>query len=421
MITPSHTVITRMAAPFLMDASSIDTFFNQLDKDCNEFRNQKVVLLYSGGLDTTFLVKYLSERVKAQVHTVSFNVGGNDGNEFSIAQQAKFAGAIEHHVIDCREQFADEYCTKALLALARYNGDQHPISSSLTRPLMIKESIDLAKRLGCAAIVTGSVLTQNNLPRFTNSFNSLDNNGIKLISPLANPTIPRNSRELQIAYLSKQGISIREGSEYSRDDNLWSGEVEDGENRNHASIHTDPFYLAPLLNSAPEQPIYLEIEFENGIPIKLVKSEEENKCTLCNLTGGRIRFLDIINHLNQIGSKYGVGWYDCLEDRPLIPIPNKEREIHFAPAPTILMSALRDLQLTTIPQDEIVLLDEYSRNWTRLVFEGKWFSLDKLYLEEKIGKFHENRVNGVVKLLVYPGGVKPIARNVGNKSLILPI
>ncbi|EKD43465.1 MAG: hypothetical protein ACD_72C00261G0002 [uncultured bacterium] len=350
---------------------------------------KKILLLYSGGLDTSFLLKYFSTELGVEVLTVAFDLGGCKNETDVIEQRAMALGSKKHFNIKADKIFVDEYCSLAIKANALFK-NRHPLSSSLSRPLMAKISADIAKQNNCDGIMHGSNGWQNNSARFDTAILCLSD--IKIVEPVMENNL---SREYEYDYLKKHGIEIgkKEDNLLSSDNNIWGREIEDGMLENMYSEPDENIYkLTSDINSTPNIPAYYEIEFRNGLPIKL--------------NGLEISLLDIIKHLNYIGGKHGVGRHDALEDKI---IGYKMREIHESPAATILIYAHQDLEQLVLPQRTLKIKNIIDTEWTELACFGLWYHPARKQLDAYIEKTSE-LLNGTVRIKLFKSNIKIVGR-----------
>jgi argininosuccinate synthase len=387
----------------------LQTLIDQLKAKYAHLKGKNVLLLYSGGLDTSFLTKFFSHEVKANVYTISFDVGEDQRERGKIAARAKELGAVTHLHKDLKEKFANERCAQAIIANALYQ-DAHPLSSSLSRPLMSETAIDLAKEHGCVGVIHGSSPWQNNAPRFNNALASLS----KTIAPIT-PVLDNNiSRNKEDEYLRHFGMIIRAGEDkiYSADYNLWAPEAEDGILQKINRIAGENlFHITKSLESASNTPQYLDIEFEKGLPIRYalhsVEHVEKNPETPTTLAGQASKpLLNLIPELNQIGGEHGIGRYDTLEHRPA---GFKEREVHEAPAATMIIQAKKELERCVLDQKSLNKKAADGRLWTEMVCEGDWYHPLTRSLSKSLEEMSQ-RTNGVVRLKLFKGTAMPVAR-----------
>lgn len=377
---------------------SIEAFQLRQQQDLKKIsgKSPKVLLFYSGGLDTSFLLHFFAQTLGVEVYTVSFDLGGQTKDQHQLATRAKALGSKQHIVIEAQKQFAQAFCLPAIMANARYLGE-HPLCSSLSRPLMAEQGVLLAQQLGCNWIMHGSTPTQNNHARFNHAILAISRREGVRVRPLAPLYKTPLSREAEYAYLQSHDIEIdlKEDNLLSSDDNLWGREIEDGQLREIAQKPKANIYKLtadPLL--APEDPETLEIAFQRGKPI--------------SLNGQKMPLLALIKALNTMGGRHGVGRHDTLEHKAQKVF--KEREIHEAPAATILIDAHRELENTVTPTAILWKKRHTDLKWVRMVCEGKWFH----HVRENFQRFMQEvncRVTGVVKLELYKGSARVVGRS----------
>lgn len=370
----------------------LNALISEIKKYYGYLSGEKVLMLFSGGLDTSFLAKVFTEEIGVNVNTLCFNLGDQRQPVDKIRLQSEKVGAQNHFEIDVITEFVDEYVLQSIKANARYNS-KHPLSSSLSRPLMIKKAIEIAKQYGFKVIIQGTSPWQNNAPRFQKAFEYLSfETNLEMKFPVLELDI---SRELENEYLLSYDIEIteRQNQIFSSDGNIWNWELEDGK------IKLESFYRPDLQSdcfnipeNAPDKPQFVDITFEKGMPIKI--NEESYS------------LVEIIKKLNKIGGENGIGIYDALEARP---IGFKEREIHVAPAADILISAHEDLEQAVLAEDTLTLKQDIDRRWTKAVCDGDWFRDYKEMMNSAINTAQE-KVTGVVRLKLYKGHIDILGR-----------
>lgn len=354
----------------------------------NEAR-EKVVLAYSGGLDTSIAIRWLQETYGVDVIAVSIDVG-QPGNMEENIEKAKQIGAVNAYAIDAKEEFVNDYVLPALKANAMYE-DKYPLSTAIARPLMAKLLVEVAKKEGARYIAHGCTAKGNDQVRFDVSINALAPH-IQIIAPMREWVY---TREEGVEYAMKHGIPIpvKKSSPYSIDENLWGRSCECGVLED-ASIEPpeDAFeWTVPPLE-APDEPEYITIDFEKGIPVAI--------------NGEMLRPVDLIKKLNELASRHGVGRIDHVEDR-LVGI--KSREIYECPAATVLITTHRDLENLILPRDLLAFKRIVEQRYAELCYDGLWFSPLKEALDAFIDKTQEN-VTGQVRLKLYKGSVNVVGR-----------
>jgi len=356
---------------------------------------KRVVLAYSGGLDTSVIVRWLADR-GYEVITYTADVG--QGEELSeIPEKAKASGAVEAVVEDVREEFAREYCLPTLRALALYEG-KYPLSASLSRPLISKKLVDLAKKTGSDFVAHGSTGKGNDQVRFEVSVWALDPE-IEVLAPVREWEF--RAREDQVEYAKKHGIPVKvtRDKPYSIDRNLWGVSIECGPLEDPWSEPPeDAYQITRSPEKAPDEPEYIEIGFEEGVPLSLNGERFENLYLL-------------IDKLNEFGGRHGVGRIDMVENR-LVGI--KSREIYEAPGATILYEAYRELlSLVTDRFTYHRFLEFVPHTYAKLAYEGLWFSPLREALDAMTGTL-ARRVTGEVRIKLYRGTATVVGRKSPN-------
>jgi len=359
----------------------------------------KVVLAYSGGLDTTVILKLLQEKYNAEVITLTLNLGQEKDYE-EVEERALKTGAIKHYNIDARDEFVNEYVLPALKANALYQ-QKYPVSSAISRPLIAKKLVEIAEKEGADAVAHGCTGKGNDQIRFDVTIKAINPN-IKVIAPVRELGL---TRDWEIEYAKKKMLPLKiSESPYSIDENLWGRSIECG-------VLEDPYQEPPeeifkiTVNpkNAPENPEIIEISFNNGMPTKI--------------NGEHMNPKEIIMKLNEIGGKHGVGRIDHIEDRV---VGLKSREVYEAPAALIAIEAHKDLEKMTLTTQELQFKRLVDDEWTNLVYAGLWMNPLRKALEAFINET-QKRVNGEVKVKLYKGGMICVGRrseySIYNKEL----
>ena len=356
---------------------------------------EKIVLAYSGGLDTSIAIKWFQEKYNLDVIAVVGDLG--EGNDLAaIKQKALKTGAIACHVVDIKKEFADNYLSKALKANALYEG-VYPLISALSRPLIAKKLIEVATQSGATIIAHGCTGKGNDQVRFDVSLNTLKP-GIKIIAPMREHPM---SREDAISYAKKHQIElpINLSNPFSIDKNLWGRSCECG-------VLEDPwveppeaaYELTKAVEHCPDLPTYIEICFEKGLPV--------------TLNDQAMPFELLIATLNEIAGAQGVGRIDHVENR-LVGI--KSREIYEAPAAITLIKAHQALESLCLTRDVAQFKPILEQKFTQLVYEGLWFSplmhAITAFIDES-----QNNVSGVVRIKLFKGTATVVGRK-SNQSL----
>ena len=354
---------------------------------------ERIVLAYSGGLDTSVAVRWLAERYDAEIVAVTMDLG--QGKELDdIRERALGVGAVRSHVVDVREEFAQQYVLPALQAGAVYEG-KYPLATALGRPLITQKLIEIAEFENAGIIAHGCTGKGNDQVRMDVSARAL-NPDIRVVAPAREWGMTRPD---EIEYARAHGIPIPASVDnpYSTDANLWGRSIECG-------VLEDPWVEPPeeiyMLTKAPEDcpevPAYVEVEFEAGVPTKV--------------NGVAMPLTELINSLDTIAGAHGVGRIDMLENR-LVGI--KSREIYEAPAATLLHVAHRELEAIVIPRDLERLKHDMGRTYADLVYNGLWFTPAREAIDAFVAKVQEG-VNGVTRLKLYRGDCRVVGRKSPN-------
>ncbi len=360
----------------------------------------RVLLLYSGGLDTSVMLKWIQEKYEAEVVCLTVNLG-QPGEDYEVIKgKAIQLGARECHVQDAREEFAAEYLAPAIKANAIY-GSGYPLFTALGRPLIAKLAVEHARRTGCDTIAHGCTGKGNDQVRIEATIATLAPE-LKVIAPVRSWQM---GREEEIAYAREHGIPIKshqtESTEakapYSIDDNLW-GRSSEGrwiEDLGHAP-EDDVFQLLTRPEDAPDEPELLEVSFERGTPVAL--------------DGERLGLVDLIERAGEIGARHGVGIIDQIEDRI---VGLKVRDIYEAPAASIILPAHLELErlVCTIHQNQFK--PQLDRQWAYLVYAGLWWEPLRSDLDAYMRQVNE-RVTGTIGLKLYKGHARVVTRSSPN-------
>ncbi len=346
----------------------------------------KVVLSYSGGLDTTVCIPLLKEKYGFdEVVTVTVDIGQPEEDVKEAEERGK-KYSDKHYTIDAKKEFVD-----ALFMLIKANGDYegYVLGTSIARPIIAEKTAEIAIKEKADAIAHGCTGKGNDQLRFENVFLQY---GFKVIAPMRELNL---TREWEIDYARKKGIEIKVSKEkpWSIDENLWSRSIEGGKLEDPSfSPPEEIFEWTVSPEKAPDQPEVIKIDFERGIPVAL--NEE------------RMEGYELIRKLNEIGGKHGVGRTDMMEDRVL---GLKARENYEHPAATILLTAHKDLEKLILSRRELKFKQAVEEEWAELVYYG--LTNDPLYdaLNAFIDKTQE-RVSGWVKVKLFKGSAIPVAR-----------
>ncbi len=355
----------------------------------------RVLLLYSGGLDTSVMLKWIQDEYDAEVVCLTVNLG-QPGEDYDVVKgKALQLGALECHVVDAREEFAREYIAPAIKANALYGGG-YPLFTALGRPLIAKLAVDHARSSGCDTIAHGCTGKGNDQVRIEGTIATLAPE-LKVIAPVRSWQM---GREEEIAYARENGIPIKGGAEsapYSIDDNLW-GRSSEGrwiEDLEHAP-EDDVFQLVTRPELAPDEPETVDIEFERGVPV--------------GLNGERLGLVELLERAAEIASRHGVGIVDHIEDRI---VGLKVRDIYEVPAAAILLPAHDELErlVCTIHQNQFK--PQLDHQWAYLVYAGLWWEPLRSDLDGYMGQVNE-RVTGTIGIKLYKGHARVVTRSSPN-------
>ena len=355
----------------------------------------RVLLLYSGGLDTSVMLKWIQDSYEAEVVCLTVNLG-QPGEDYEIIKdKALRLGAIECHVLDAREQFAREYLAPAIKANALYGGG-YPLFTALGRPLIAKLAVEQARASGCDTIAHGCTGKGNDQVRIEATVATLAPE-LKVIAPVRSWQM---GREEEIAYAREHGIPVKGGTEvapYSIDDNLW-GRSSEGrwiEDLAHAP-EDDVFQLVTRPEEAPDEAEVVEISFEQGIPVAL--------------NGKQLGLVELIEATAEIAARHGVGIIDHIEDRI---VGLKVRDIYEAPAAALILPAHQELEhlVCTIHQNQFK--PQLDRQWAYLVYAGLWWEPLRGDLDAYMDHLN-SRVTGTIGLKLYKGHARVVTRSSPN-------
>jgi argininosuccinate synthase len=342
----------------------------------------KIVLAYSGGLDTSVAIKWLSETYGYDVIALALDVGEGKDLDF-VREKALKVGAVKSVVVDAREQFANEFLLPALKANAMYEG-KYPLVSALSRPLIARHLVKVAEEEGAEAVAHGCTGKGNDQVRFELGVKALSPD-LKVVAPVREWAM---SRDEEIAYAEKHGIPIPVDLDnpYSIDQNLWGRSCECGELEDPWKAPPEGAYewTVPVA-AAPDEPDVVELTFEAGVPT--------------HLNGEALPLHELIAKLNKIAGKHGIGRIDHVENR-LVGI--KSREVYECPGAITLITAHRELEFLTQTRDIARFKPIVEREWAQLVYDGMWFSPLKQALDAFVNETQKH-VTGTVRLSLFKG------------------
>ena len=349
-----------------------------------------VVLAYSGGLDTSVLLKWLQQRYNVYVITVTLDVGQQEDLK-AIEEKAKSLGVLKHYSIDGKREFVTNYVFQAIKSNALYE-EKYPISTALARPLIVSKMVEVADKEGAVAVAHGCSSKGNDQVRFDVTTKSLAPN-LKIIAPVREGNLARDE-EIKFAKANNIPIPIDIDNPYSVDQNLWGRSIECGV-LEHPDLEPpeEVFEWTVSPEKAPDIPEYVTIKFEDGVPTAM--------------NGEKLDPVTLIETLNKIAGKHGIGRIDHMEDR-LVGI--KSREIYECPAAMVLIEAHKDLEKMVLTRHEVLFKQQIDAQWTFLVYTGLWMDPLREALEAFIDKTQE-RVVGEVKVKLYKGGFQVVGRS----------
>ena len=350
---------------------------------------KRIVLAYSGGLDTSVAIPWLKEEKGAEVIAVTLDLGqGRELNQ--IRERAISTGALRCHVLDVREEFARDYILPALQADALYE-ERYPLATALSRPLIAKKLVDIAHMENASAIAHGCTGKGNDQVRIEVSVRAIDPS-IDLIAPAREWGMTRPE---EIAYARARNVSVPTtiASPYSTDQNLWGrsiecGVLEDPWNEPPEEIYT----LTKSPSDAPAAPAYVEIGWQDGVPTAV--------------NGVEMPLVELIDSLETIAGVHGVGRIDMVENR-LVGI--KSREIYEAPAGVLLHVSHRELEGLVTPKDLQRLKQRLSQEYADIVYNGLWFSTTRAAIDAFVQSI-QPRVTGTIRLKLYKGDCRVVGR-----------
>ena len=352
---------------------------------------EKVILAYSGGLDTSVAITWLNKDY--DVIAVCMDVGEGNDLDF-IHDKALKVGAIESHVIDVKDEFAEDYVLVALQGHTFYE-QKYPLVSALSRPLISKKLVEIAHKTGATTIAHGCTGKGNDQVRFEVAIASLDPS-LKVIAPVREW---KWSREEEINYAKANGVPIPADldSPYSVDQNLWGRANECGVLENPWNeAPEDAYDLTVAPEAAPDSPVYVNIDFEAGVPVAL--------------DGKKMKLADLILELNDLAGQHGVGRIDHVENR-LVGI--KSREIYECPGAVTLLAAHKEIEDLTLVRELAHFKPIIENELSNLIYNGLWFNPATEALIAYL-KSTQQVVNGTTKVKLYKGSVTVVARKSDN-------
>ncbi len=349
---------------------------------------EKVILAYSGGLDTTAIIPWLKENYDYEVICCCIDCG-QESELDGLEERAKYCGAEKLYILDVNDEFAEDYIVPCVQANTVYE-NKYLLGTSMARPLIAKKLVEIARKEGATAICHGATGKGNDQVRFELGIKALAPD-LKIIAAWRSPYWTMNSREEEIEYCKQHGIDLPFSADnsYSRDRNLWhiSHEGLELEDPANAPNYDHLLVLGVSPEKAPDEGEVVSLSFEKGVPVAI--------------NGQKKKVADIIRDLNKLGGKHGVGIIDIVENRV---VGMKSRGVYETPGGTILMEAHQQLEELIADRDMMAFKKNISNRFADLVYEGKWFTPLRECLQAFIEKSQEF-VTGEVKLKLYKGNI----------------
>lgn len=357
-------------------------------------KKKKVILAYSGGLDTSCIVKWLKDTYDFEVICFSAFLGEvSDIKE--LRKKAIASGASKAYIEDLKPQFAKDFILPALWAQARYEG-KYPLATAIGRPLIAQRLAEIAAKEGATHVAHGCTGKGNDQVRIEVGVRTL-NPKLKIVAPLREWEFTTREQEIEYAKKHKIPVSATKKSPYSIDKNIWGIAIEAGILENPwTEPPEDAYFMTNAPSKTPKKPKYIEVTFEKGIPTKL--------------DGKSLSLVEMIDKLNDIGGKYGVGRFDMIENR-LVGI--KSREIYEAPAAEILLTAHEELEGLVMDREFSHYKRVMSEKYAELVYFGLWFSPLKTAMDAFFAS-NQKRVTGTIRLRLEAGHATVVGRKSKN-------
>jgi argininosuccinate synthase len=343
---------------------------------------ERVVLAFSGGLDTSVAIPFLAEKMNAEVVAVAVDLGQGGEDMEVIQKRAMDCGAVESVVVDAKEEYAADFCVPALQANALYM-DRYPLLSSLSRPLIVKHLVTAAKQFGGTVVSHGCTGKGNDQVRFEAGLAALAPD-LKVVAPARDYAW---TRDKAIEFAEQRGLPIEttKKNPFSIDQNLWGRAVETGFLEDIWNGPTEDVYAYTADPAVPREPDELVITFEQGVPVKI--------------DGRTLTPYQVIDELNKRAGAQGVGRIDMVEDR-LVGI--KSREVYEAPGAIALITAHMELESVTVERDLARFKRGVDQRWSELVYDGLWFSPLKRALDTLIADA-QKYVSGDIRMTLHGG------------------
>ncbi|MCS5531051.1 MAG: argininosuccinate synthase [Candidatus Nitrosopelagicus sp.] len=347
---------------------------------------QKAILAFSGGLDTSVVVKYLQEKHNMDVVTVTVDVGQEDDYK-KISAKAKKLGVKKHYNIDARKEFVSDYIFPAIKANALYQ-KKYCLATALARPLIARKVLDIAKKEKVTSLAHGCSGKGNDQVRFDLTFHAGSN--LPIIAPIRDLNLDRTE---ELKFAKKHGIKIENvAKKFSIDQNLWGRAIEGGVLENPNNEPPDDAFIWVKTKNLPNKPVYLKIKFEKGVPVAV--------------DGKSMKPIKLIDYINKKAGSCGVGIIDHIEDRV---VGIKSREVYETPAAACLIESHSDLEKMVHTKHETKFKSLVDDEWSWLVYSGLWEDPLKNDLDMFI-EHTQKRVSGTVKLKLFKGSLRVVGR-----------
>jgi argininosuccinate synthase len=343
---------------------------------------QRVVLAYSGGLDTSVAIGWIGEQTGAEVVAVAVDVGQGGEDLETIRKRALACGAVEAYVADARDEFADEYCLPALQANALYM-DRYPLVSALSRPVIVRHLVRAAKEHGATVVAHGCTGKGNDQVRFEVGIAALDPQ-LRCVAPVRDLALTRD-KAIEYAERNELPIETTKKSPYSIDQNVWGRAVETGFLEDIWNGPIEDVYSYTQNPATPRQADEVVVTFEQGVPTMI--------------DGEKVTVLEAVQRLNLRAGAQGVGRLDMVEDR-LVGI--KSREVYEAPGAIALITAHQELEAITLERELGRFKRGVEQRWSELVYDGLWFSPLKKALDVFVGET-QRHVSGDIRMTLHGG------------------
>jgi len=350
----------------------------------------KAILAFSGGLDTSVVIRYLQDKHNLDVVTVTVDVGQED-NLKKISAKAKSLGVLKHYNIDARQEFVDNFIFPAIKANALYQ-KKYCLATALARPLIAQKVVEVAKKENATVLAHGCTGKGNDQVRFDVTYRSGSN--LPIIAPIRDLNL---TRDVELKYAKKHNIPIdTTAKKFSIDQNLWGRAIEGGDMEDAFSEPPDDAFIWVKTKNLPEKPQYLEIKFENGIPVVV--------------DGKRMKPIELIKYINKKAGANGVGIVDHIEDRV---VGIKSREVYETPGASCIIEAHTDLEKMVLTKHELKFKTMVDAEWSWLAYSGLWQDPLKTDLDMFINAT-QKRVSGTVKLKMFKGSLRVVGRKSEN-------